>query len=287
MRQAINALTAEYGDTWAMERKYIAGMVEQYENDEPPQSAKGRLLPSVKGAVAVMPVVGVMTQRGGGWWDTFSTDQFGKAFDAVIADETIGAVVLDIDSPGGSVYGCDELASKIFAAREQKTIVAVSNSLMASAAYYIGSAASQIVVSPTSLIGSIGVYRLHFDYSKMMEAEGVDATFIFAGDNKVDGNPYEPLSDSARKEWQDSVDHYYGMFTGAVAKGRGITVAKVNSDFGQGAVFNAPQAVKIGMADKVGTLESVIAELTRGQKRPSRTRLQAQRVAVASARRPK
>ncbi len=287
MRHATNALAAEYGDTWAMDPKYIAGMIEAFENDEPPQSAKGRLLPSVKGAVAVMPVIGVMTQRGGGWWDTFSTDQFGKAFDAMIADEAIGAVVLDIDSPGGSVFGCDELASKIFAAREQKTIIAVANSLCASAAYYIASAAGQIVVSPTSMTGSIGVYRLHFDESKMLEQEGVEATFIFAGENKVDGNPFEPLSDTAREEWQQSVDQYYSMFTGAVAKGRGITTAKVNSDFGQGRVFNAPQAVKIGMADKVGTLESVIAELTRGQKRPTRTRLQAQRVAVASARRPR
>lgn len=287
MRQAINALTATYGDVWAMESKVIAGMIAAYENDDPPQSAHKRLLPSVKGAVAVMPVIGVMTQRGGGWWDTFSTDKFGKEFDAAVADDSIGAIVLDIDSPGGSVYGCDELASKIFAAREQKTIVAVSNSLMASAAYYIGSAASQVIVSPTSLTGSIGVYRLHFDESKMLEMEGVNATFIFAGDNKVDGNPFEPLSDSAREEWQQSVDNYYAMFTGAVARGRGITTAKVNADFGQGRVFNAQEAVKIGMADKVGTLESVIAELTRSQKQPTRTRLQAQRVAVASARRPR
>ena len=121
----------------------------------------------------------------------------------------------------------------------------------------------------------------------MMEAEGIDPTFIFAGDNKVDGNPYSPLSASAKEEWQQSVDNYYAMFTGAVARGRGITTAKVNADFGQGRVFNAEEAVKIGMADKMGTLESVIAELTRSQKRPNRTRLQAQRVAVASARRPK
>ena len=85
------------------------------------------------------------------------TEAFGAAFDRAAADSSIGAIVLNIDSPGGSVYGVEELADKIYKARGTKPVYAVANSLAASAAYWIGSAASQLYVTPSGEVGSIGV----------------------------------------------------------------------------------------------------------------------------------
>ena len=167
--------------------------------------------------------------------------------------------MLDIDSPGGDVDGVDELAAEIYAARKQKKIIAVSNCLCASAAYYLASQASEIVVSPSSLTGSIGVYTMHEDDSAMHEAMGVKLELIKFGENKAEGNNLGPLTDSARAHMQEMVDTYGNAFERAVARGRGIKQDEVHNKFGQGRVFDAKTAVRIGMADRVGTLADVLS----------------------------
>jgi ClpP class serine protease len=92
-----------------------------------------------------------------------------------------------------------------------------------------------------------------------MASEGVKTTLISAGKYKTEGNPYEPLSDEARAAMQAMVDDYYGMFTRAVAKGRGVSVDAVRNGFGEGRMVSASQAVKNGMADRVATLDQVLA----------------------------
>lgn len=215
------------------------------------------------GAVAVLPLYGCISQRSS-WFSYFfggtTTEGFTLQFRQALADPNVTAIVIDIDSPGGSVAGVDELAAEIFAARGKKTIVAVSNTLAASAAYYIGVSASKFVVSPSSLTGSIGVYNTHEDDSAALAEMGVKITLISAGKFKVEGNSFEPLTPEARAAMQAMVDGYYKAFTKAVAKGRGVKTEDVVEGFGEGRVVMASDAVRLGMADKVGTLDSVLLD---------------------------
>jgi signal peptide peptidase SppA len=227
------------------------------------------------GSIAVIPVYGMLMQRpiqdiSGGSSGT-STNNLSAALRQAVADPNVRSIVLDIDSPGGDVAGIDELASEIFAARKQKKITAVSNCLCASAAYYLGSQASEVVVSPSSQTGSIGVYCMHEDDSQMLQAAGIKLELIKYGANKAEGNNLGPLTDSARAHMQDMVDIYGVQFEQAVARGRRITQRDVHNNFGQGRVFDAKTAVRIGMADRVGTLNDAIssAASSAGARQPS------------------
>jgi HK97 family phage major capsid protein len=219
-----------------------------------------------QGVIAVLPLYGVLSHRmnvpraisepGG-----TSTEKFGVAFDKMVRDPNVSAIVIDIDSPGGTVSGTQELWQKIFSARGKKPIIAVANSLAASAAYFVASACDEIVVSPSAEVGSIGVYMVHEDLSGFLEQAGIKQTVIKAGKFKAEGYPSEPLSDEARAAFQLRVDDAYDQFVKAVAKARGVKVADVRNGFGEGRVVTAKRAVELGMADRVATLEQVIAKL--------------------------
>jgi signal peptide peptidase SppA len=140
--------------------------------------------------------------------------------------------------------------------------VAIANSLAASAAYWIASAASEFHVTPSGEAGSIGVFAEHTDISKWLDKEGINPTLIHAGEFKTEGNQYEPLTDQAAAYIQSRVDDYYTMFVKAVAKYRGVSETKVRNDFGKGRVFGAEQAVASGMADKISTFDQVLTKLT-------------------------
>ncbi|MFG7490508.1 S49 family peptidase [Methylorubrum rhodesianum] len=220
-------------------------------------------------SVAVIPIIGIISHRaplindmssGGGT----STQQISVALRAALADPAVGSIVFDVDSPGGSVSGVPELADEIFAGRRKKPIIAQVNALSASAAYWLTAAASEVVMTPSGDAGSIGVYMMHRDVSVATAADGLKVTFVSSTDSpfKVEGNPYEPLSDDARAYIQKEVDRYMGEFVGAVARGRGVSVAKVKSDFGQGRIVGARDAVRLGMADRIATLRQTLTRLS-------------------------
>lgn len=223
--------------------------------------AQDRKIAAMRGNIAVMPLHGVVSHRMNMFSDISggtSTQRFAKEFMSLVNNDDIKAIILDVDSPGGTVTGTPELADLIMGARGAKPIIAQVDGLCASAAFWIASAADEIVVSPSSEIGSVGVYSMHSDVSKMYEAMGRKETFIYAGEHKVEGNPFEPLSAEARAAMQARVDEYYGMFTGALAKGRGVTKSVVEKNFGQGRTFGAPDAVARGMADRVATMKETL-----------------------------
>lgn len=227
-------------------------------------AARARNLSNTPGSVAVLPIYGIINQRYAGDFSGpsgTSVQKLTQQFRQAVSDPSIKAIVFDVDSPGGSVNGVDELAKEIFDARKQKKIIAVSNCLCASAAYYLASQASEMVVSPSSLTGSIGVYQLHEDDSEFYKSVGVQFSFISAGKYKIEGNSYQPLDDDARSSMQSMVDDYYGMFTKAVSRGRGVALKAVQGGFGEGRVLTAQNAVKQNLADRVGTLDDVLAEL--------------------------
>ena len=148
-----------------------------------------------------------------------STERLGHQIDAAVNDDSIKTIILDIDSPGGSVAGVPEVADKIFKARDKKPVVAVANSMAASAAYWIGSAAQELVVIPSGMVGSIGVISAHTDVSKFEENQGFKTTLITAGKFKAEGNMFEPLGTEALESIQSVVDEYYDSFVSAVAPG--------------------------------------------------------------------
>jgi capsid assembly protease len=231
-------------------------------------ASKSRSATPSQGAVAVLPLWGVLAPHqvndlSSG--PTQALDSWGQLFDALVNDPSIGTIVLDVDSPGGSVDLVPETAAKVRAANARKEIVAVANTRAASAAYWIASQAGQLVVSPSGAVGSIGVYAAHQDISRQLDEDGVTMTLISAADHKTDGNPFEPLSDEARATIQANVDAYYGMFVSDVADGRGVDPGVVEKKFGQGKMMLAVDAVKVGMADGVGTLEQTLDRLLAGK----------------------
>jgi len=230
------------------------------------QFASDRAASNTGAGIAVLPLYGVVTQRGNMVDDisgpgSTSTQKFTSALRQVLADDTVGQILIDIDSPGGSVYGVAELASEIVKARAQKPVVAVANSLAASAAYWIGCSASEFYVTPGGEVGSIGVWQAHFDYSKALEEEGVKPTLISAGKFKVEGNPYVPLDPEAQAFMQSRVDDYYNAFIKAVAKGRDVSAADVQGGMGEGRVLGADAALAAKMVDGIATFDDVLAKM--------------------------
>lgn len=214
--------------------------------------------------VAVVPVLGPISKR-----DSFmsmfvggtSTTRLSAMIRQLAADESVGTILLNVDSPGGTVSGLPELAADIRKARETKPVVAIANDLCASAAYWIASQADEIVATPESLTGSIGIFTAHADCSKAMEEAGVKTTYIYAGRYKVEGNPDEPLSDEAKAHIQSIIDSAYALFVNDVAAGRGVKAAEVRADYGEGRVLTARSAKAAGMVDRIASYNETIARL--------------------------
>jgi len=211
-----------------------------------------------KGSVMVLPVHGIVGKRmnlisyySGG----VSTDLLKRDIAAALNNPEVDALVLDVDSPGGTISGVLELADFIHANRGQKPIIAHANELMASAAYWIGSAADKVYASKTANVGSIGVYMRHYDFSKYLEKEGIKPTYIFAGKYKTIGNQDEELKGRERNIFQDEVDALYTMFVDSVVKNRGISRGKVEED---ALALLAQPALDRGLIDGIMTFEEAV-----------------------------
>lgn len=237
-----------------------------------PQAARrgGRAALPASGQVVVLPLTGVLTPHGSFLSYLFGgslggLQDFRDAFREAVSSPDIGAIVIEVDSPGGSTGLVPEAAADILAARGEKPIVAVANTQACSGAYWIGSQADEFIVTPSGWVGSIGVYMLHEDWSKANEQMGVDPTYVFAGRYKVEANMDEPLADDARAAMQQDVDDIYAMFVDAVAAGRGVSAKVVRDTYGEGRVMNAARALEAGMVDRIDTLETVVRGLITGE----------------------
>ena len=216
------------------------------------------------GSVSVIPVYGVIEHRSDWVMETFggvSVDGLRESLRAAVADPSVLAIVLDIDSPGGTVAGMTELAAEVRAARGSKPIVAVADTLAASAGYWLASQADELVVTPSGSVGSIGVYAIHQEASRMLDAEGITTTIISAGPHKSEGNEFEPLTEDARDDIQARVDASYAQFLADVAAGRKVPVERVEADYGGGRVLTARKALEAGMVDRVETLAQTVQRL--------------------------
>src|SRR6187401_483104 len=216
------------------------------------------------GAIAVVSVVGTLVARSS-YLDAesglLSYGAIGDAIESAFADATVRAVILDIDSSGGEVGGLFDLVSRIVTLKETagKPLWAVANEDALSAAYAIASTADRVYVTQTGEVGSIGVVAAHIDESGADAQAGLSWSFIFAGQQKVDGNAHEPLSARARSTIQTDVDRLYGQFCELVSANRGLTIDAVRAT--QAATYRGELAIRAGLADRLGTFDFAVSEM--------------------------
>jgi signal peptide peptidase SppA len=213
--------------------------------------------------VAVIDVGGVLAHRSQIDMQTCAPilgyDAIAQMHDAALADPAVDAILYLMDTPGGEVAGAFDLAAKIYASRGQKPMAAIASDMAASAGYLLASAVGQIAVTQTACVGSIGVVMRHVDMSEAAKQAGMNVTYVYAGDHKIDGNPFQPLPDAVRKDFQASVDKLYGMFTDAVSRQRGMDARDLVNT--QARCYTGDDAVKAGLADLVSTPDQMIQTL--------------------------
>lgn len=225
--------------------------------NKPPEHATGS-------SIAVLPLwgtihhhAGIVQQASGGTCDV----QFGRQFKEAMANNEVGTIVIHAKTPGGSVHGAQETSDLIFNHRGTKPIITIVDAQCASKGYWIGTAADEMYVTPSGEVGSIGVVMAHRDISKAEEQEGRKTTLIAIPENKVAGNPYEPLSDETVAEIKADSKVYYDSFVESVARNRGATTTTVHETFGRGGMVLAQKAAALGMVDGIKTFDQVIADI--------------------------
>ncbi len=175
-------------------------------------------------------------------------------------DDQVRAVVLRINSPGGTVTASDILYHEVmsFKARRKVPVVASILDVGASGGYYVALAADRIVAHPTTVTGSIGVLMLTVNASGLLEKIGVSASYVKSGDFKDMGSPFRSLRPEERALFQDLIDRFYGRFVELVARSRKMDEARVRS-FADGRIYTAGEALSLGLIDQIGYLEEAIA----------------------------
>lgn len=178
---------------------------------------------------------------------------------AAAADPNVHSIILDIDSGGGAVAGIDVAARAIADAAKVKPVTSVVNTMACSAAYWIGSQATEVVVTPAGEVGSIGVIATHTDQTAALEGEGLKVSYVRSTDRKALGQSAEAMDGAVLEQWQKEISAVHDLFVQAIVEGRGVTLAKASS-WATGDVWFGESAVTAGLADRVALLSEVIAE---------------------------
>jgi len=218
-------------------------------------SVKERQRYNVQNGVAIVSVRGALIKEEDFWSILFGESTYEglrKTIGDALADPSVKVIVLDVDSPGGTVDGALELSDFIHWAAQKKPIYAYANGQMTSAALMISSSAKEIAAPRTAYVGSIGVISMHIDYSKADEKFGVKVTYLTAGKYKAMGNYAEPLSEEARSYIQERLDQTYSIFVDTMARGRELTSDEVLK-MADGKIFLAEPALALGMIDRIET----------------------------------
>lgn len=191
-----------------------------------------------------------------------STQLLQRDFKSALANNEVKGIFLDVDSPGGAVDGTMDLASFIYQSRGKKPIMSFTDGLMASAAYWIGSAADYVVAANNTVrIGSIGVISAHGDFSKQMENAGIKVTVFASGKYKKIGNAYESLSREDEKYIQNQLDYLYTVFVDSVAVNRNVSSKMTNEEMAEGRIFFGSPAWDVGLIDEILNKEQAIEML--------------------------
>ncbi|HDX4047759.1 TPA: S49 family peptidase [Enterobacter soli] len=206
----------------------------------------------VTNGIAVLPVSGTLVGK------TRSLQPYSgmTGYNGIIArlqqamsDPSVDGIMLDMDTPGGTVSGAFDCADIIARMRDIKPVWALANDMNCSAGQLIASAASRRMVTQTARTGSIGVMMAHSNYGAALKTNGVEVTLIYSGDHKVDGNPYEKLPKDVRADFQTRIDATRQMFAEKVSAYTGLSVQAVLDT--EAAVFSGQESVDSGLADEL------------------------------------
>lgn len=202
--------------------------------------------------IAIIPVTGVLLNRYPySWGGATGYGTIRSMLAVALEDPDVKGIVFDVNSPGGMVQGCFELCDFIFDSRGTKPMMAVVDANATSAAYAVASSADKIIATRSADVGSIGVVMMHVSLAGALEQIGIEVTYVYAGSHKVDGNPYQALSDEVKADFQASVDATYEEFVALVSRNRGLNVETIRGT--QAAIYSAAEAKDLDLIDEVAS----------------------------------
>jgi capsid assembly protease len=266
----IRAFDVAAGRPWLIQQESLETILQVAERMGDPEAVSMRLgrpldntrTVQMRDGVAVIPITGPVFRYANLFTEVSGATATGiiaRDFQAAVENPYVRGIVLEINSPGGEATGINELAEAIYQARGSKPIVAYVEGAGASAAYWLASAAGEIVMDPTALVGSIGVVMSYTDTRERDEKSGAKRVEIVSSQSPDKRS--DPSTEAGRAKVQTIVDAMAEVFVSTVARNRGVSAETVLSDFGRGGVLVGTAAVAAGMADRIGSLETVIAEL--------------------------
>ena len=217
---------------------------------------------TMHGDIAVMSIEGVITPKADIWSFIFggaTIDVMTRDFQALVNNDDVKAIVLDIDSPGGNIFGIQEFANLVFESRSSKPIVAITSTMMASAAMWIGAAASDVFITgETTVTGSLAALTSHIDISGLEQKLGVKTTEISSGPQKRIDSRFAPLTDDGRTELQSRVDYIGNVIAEDIARFRGLDIKAVIENISDGSIFMGSQGIEAGLIDGKMSFDDLI-----------------------------
>lgn len=213
----------------------------------------GTMRAAHRNGVGILPVFGPI-------WGRYQWMSLANDLTQLLEDPHIHAIVLDVDTPGGMVTGTQEFADLVYGARGEKPIVAFVAGMGASAGYWLTSAADEVVIAETGEAGSIGVQATYWDWSGFDEQMGIEEITVISSQSPDKNRP--PTESRGLALLQARVDELASVFVAGVARNRDVSEQTVLSDFGQGDLIVGQRAVDAGLADRVGSFEDVLSELS-------------------------
>ena len=211
-----------------------------------------------KNKIALVYAVGDIN-TGDGDDESIGSDRLAAAIRKARLDTAVKAIVLRVNSPGGSALASDVIWRETVLAKKEKPFVVSMGDVAASGGYYISCAADTIVAQPNTITGSIGVYGLLFNAQNMFSGKlGITFDTVKTGRYADIGDMTRPMTDDERAIIQHEVDRIYDRFAGVVSSGRGLTMDYVDS-IGEGRVWSGAQAMQVGLVDVLGGIDTAVA----------------------------
>jgi capsid assembly protease len=225
---------------------------------------KPRLL-TVDDGVATITIKGSLNNESGFWNEIFGMTGYPEIREALLGaaqDQSVREILLDIDSGGGAVSGVEDTAKLIRMVNDKvKPITAFTDGMMASAAYWLGSAAGKVYSGKTAMVGSIGVISTHMERSEQLKEAGIGVTVVRAGKYKALANSVEKLTEAGKDQIQQVVDAAYGVFVDHVSTMRGKSYDYTDKYMAQGKEFVGQAAVDAGLVDQITSFDKLFSEL--------------------------
>jgi len=208
--------------------------------------------------VAIIPIYGEITMGDGTLSSKGVTPtKLRKYFEQACEDSSIKAVVLEINSPGGSVVASEEIAELVKKCKKEKPVVAWLGDIATSGAYYVASSSSYIVADKASITGSIGVISIFPEYSGLLKKIGINVTIIKAGEYKDFASGFRPMREEEKEMMQSVIMEIYEEFIREIAENRNLSEEYIKK-LAEGKIYSGKQAKEFGLVDEVGSKEKAI-----------------------------